>query len=64
MATLMTYLLKERELKAALHRSNRWAKGSPPKKSTTVEKKDCLLQAPEIAVAEGDGVKVDEGVDE
>jgi hypothetical protein len=29
-----------------------------------VEKKERLIQAPEIAVAEGDGVEVDEGVDE
>ncbi len=31
-ASLMTYLLKERELKAALHWSTRRVKGSPPKK--------------------------------
>ncbi len=33
-------------------------------KNITVEKKERLLQAPEFAVAEGDVVDVDEGVDE
>ncbi len=40
--TLMTYYLKKRELKAALNWSFRRAKGSPPKKSTTVEEGKAL----------------------
>jgi hypothetical protein len=34
-----------------------------PKKSITVEKKECILKALEV-VAEGKGGEVDEGVDE
>jgi hypothetical protein len=60
----MTCLLKERELKAALHWSTRRAKGSPPKKKHYVEKKESLLKAPEVVFAEGKGGEVDEGVDE
>jgi hypothetical protein len=49
---------------AALHWSTRRAKGSPPNKIIAVEKKEHLLSAPEVVVAEGKGGEVDEGVDE
>jgi hypothetical protein len=51
-------LLKENRAK-----STRRAKGSPPKKSTTVEKGKMLTLGFKLAVAEGEDVKVDEGVD-
>ncbi len=57
-------LLKETGLKAALTGSTRKAKGSPPKKSATIEKGKTLTLGSNLAVVEGGGVDGGEVVDE
>jgi hypothetical protein len=56
-------LLKNTELKAALIGSARRAKRQPSKECTTIEKGKMLTLCSKLEVAEGEDVKVDEGVD-
>ncbi len=55
---------KRKRAKSSSTLKHQKGKRQPAKESIKVEKKECLLQDPEVAIAEGKDVEVDEGVDE